>query len=102
MNILHYGGGRNRRVIYLLYTGQHYDPLIGAPPEHARYFPPADSVPAAALAREEAALRIAREHNAAASLAAVERSRPAGSVPNSPAAGHTPSFAAAARNGAKR
>ena len=40
MQVLRYGGGQGRKVVYLLYTGQHYDPLIGPPPEHRRLFPP--------------------------------------------------------------
>ena len=104
MNVLHYGGGRRRRVVYILYTGQHYDPLIGPPPEHARSFPPLDEVPRAAHAREADALRLCEEHNEAAAIAAVERSRPAGSLPSSPATpagGYTSSFAAVARRGGR-
>ena len=81
--ILHYGGGHSRDTVYVLYTGQHYDPLLG--PKHARRFPPAEKEPQAAAAREAAALEIAEEQNRAAALAAVERSLPAGSLPNSPA-----------------
>jgi hypothetical protein len=81
--ILHYGGGRSRDVVYVLYTGQHYDPLLG--PHQARRFPPAERDPKAAAAREAAALDIAEDQNRAAALAAVERSLPAGSLPNSPA-----------------
>ena len=69
----------------MLYTGQHYDPLTGPAPAHAREFPPVAEVPKQAKAREAAALRIAQEHNEAANRAAVERSMPAGSLPTSPA-----------------
>ena len=83
--ILHYGGGRKRKVVYLLYTGQHYDPLVGPPPRHMRTFPPADTEAAASAVREAAAMQLAEEHSAAAALAAVERSLPIGSLPASPA-----------------
>lgn len=55
-----------RGRVYLLYTGQHYDPLIGADGTLAF-----ESAPAAEVL-EEAALAIAREHNEARSKAAVE------------------------------
>ena len=68
-----------------IHTGQHYDPLVGPPPTHARSFQSAAEAPKAAASREAAALRIAEEHNEAASRAALERSMPAGSI-SSPAA----------------
>ena len=80
MQVLRYGGGQGRKVVYMLYTGQHYDPLIGPPPEHRRLFPPAAERPKEAAAREDAALRIAAEHNEARDKAALERSLPAGSL----------------------
>ena len=55
-----------RGRVYLLYTGQHYDPLIGA--DGTLVF---ESAPAAEVL-EEAALVIAREHNEAKSKVAVE------------------------------
>ena len=81
---LHYGGERSREVVYILYTGQHYDPLVGSGGAQRR-FAPAESAPRAAAAREAAALEIAEDQNRAAALAAVGRSMPAGSLPSSPA-----------------
>lgn len=83
--ILHYGGERNREVVYVLYTGQHYDPLVSGDSGQARRFPPAERDPMAAASREQAALEIAEEQNKAAAIAAAERSLPAGALPSSPA-----------------
>ena len=82
MRILRYGGGRGRRVVYMLYTGQHYDPLLGPPPENKRTFPPSAEAPKASAAREEAALQLASDHNHEAARLARERSMPAGSMPS--------------------
>lgn len=82
--LLHYGGGRRRKAIYILYTGQHYDPLVGPPPHHTRVFPPLSKEAKANAAREAAALSIAEEHNEYAAALAAERSLPAGSLPTSP------------------
>ena len=84
MNVLRYGGGQRRKVVYMLYTGQHYDPLTGPAPAHVREFPPVEEVLEQAKRREAAGLRIAQEHNEAANRAAIERSKPAGSLPTSP------------------
>ena len=92
--LLRYGGGLGRPIIYTLYTGQHYDPLVGPPPEHTRVWPPDDgggqqqqqqqqqqraAAAAAAVreveAREAAALTIAREHAEHAARLASERSQ---------------------------
>ena len=69
-------------MCYLLYTGQHYDPLLGPPPQHERKFPPAADSPKAAAARETAALQIAAAHNEESLCKALERSMPAGSLPH--------------------
>ena len=60
MRSLRYGDGG--RAVHLLYTGQHYAPLVGAGAAAARSFDDAADA-AAAAAREEAALAIARAHN---------------------------------------
>ena len=94
--MLHYGGGQRRHVAYMLYTGQHYDPLVGPPPTCDRIFPPSYAVPKEGSAREAAALRIAEAHNDDAARLAAARAMPAGSLLASP----TPSLGinAAARS----
>ena len=82
--VLTYGGGMNRPTVYLLYTGQHYDPLVGPAPSFVRTFPPISSDQLAAGNRETAAQQIAADHNVAAAQQAFERSRGAGSLPNTP------------------
>ncbi len=86
MRVLHYGGGLSRKVVYMLYTGQHYDPLVGPGTEGRRSFPSRQEAPKSAAACEAAALAIAEEHKDAEALLAVERSLPAGSI-NSPSPG---------------
>ena len=71
-------------MVYLLYTGQHYDPLVGPAPEFARQFQPATRDAAGARAREAAACQIALEHTQEAAQKAIERSLPAGSLPSTP------------------
>ena len=70
MRSLRYGDGG--RAVHLLYTGQHYDPLVGAGAAAARSFDDAADA-AAAAAREEAALAIARAHNEERARRAKER-----------------------------
>ena len=84
-SILRYSGDRNRRVVYVLYTGQHYDPLVGPPPGHTKLFAPEGDDPKASAVREAAALEIAARHAIESARLAAERSLPAGSLPNSPA-----------------
>mmetsp|Transcript_26525 Transcript_26525/g.60593 ORF Transcript_26525/g.60593 Transcript_26525/m.60593 type:complete len:107 (+) Transcript_26525:977-1297(+) len=61
LRLLRYGvKNRPKWVIYLLYTGQHYDPLIGPSPYGVRRFPVNDD-PEKIQAREEAAIQIATE-----------------------------------------
>ena len=52
-------------VVYLLYTGQHYDPLVGPSPADQRLFGVADGAKEVE-AREEAAIQIAIDHRDAA------------------------------------
>ena len=78
--LLRYGAGEARKQVYLLYTGQHYDPLVGPAPRFERAFPPAHASAQPAEAREAAARRIAKQHNEEAQRLARERSLPVGTV----------------------
>ena len=87
---LHYQSDRGWPTVYMLYTGQHYDPLVGPGPTFARHFEDKVGGPkqaaAARAAREAAALAIAMEHSEQNARRAAERSMPAGQV--SPPATH--------------
>ena len=69
---LHYSpaAGEPASRIWLLYTGQHYDPLVGPPPGDARRL---DSSADADEARGAAALEIAAQHRAEAARRAAEK-----------------------------
>ena len=60
--VLKYGGGSDRPTVYLLYTGQHYDPLVGPPPARARQFAPVKRDMAGASARGGCASDRHRSH----------------------------------------
>ena len=70
LNFLRYSEGAPERRIYLLYTGQHYDPLLGD--DGALQFPVAEEGDALA-AREASALDLARAHNKEAAERALEK-----------------------------
>ena len=63
------GNGARKGTCYLLYTGQHYDPLIGA--DGTLIFPPGGAHDASAL--EASALALAKEHNETAARRAQEK-----------------------------
>lgn len=70
LSFLRYADGTPERRVYLLYTGQHYDPLLGA--DGALQFSTADAA-ATVDAREASALNVARTHNKEAAERALEK-----------------------------
>ncbi len=84
LSLLKYGSDGGLHTVYMLYTGQHYDPLAGPPPSHRRRFPSAvQERPAALGEREASALAIAREQNEHTAQLAAERALPAGQATRS-------------------
>lgn len=72
LNFLRYAheGTECKSCIYLLYTGQHYDPLLGA--DGSLCFPLSNSSDVRS-ALEASALEIARQHNTVVAARALER-----------------------------
>ena len=99
--LLRYGGGQQRHIVYLLYTGQHYDPLIGPPPSSVRKFAPDGALRASRqreaprsdeALREDEARRIAQQHHQESERQAIERSLPVGAMATMSLSGATHSY----------
>ena len=82
MRSLRYGDGG--RAVHLLYTGQHYDPLIGPSPSNQRRFPTEDDAKQMGQ-REDAAIAIAMDHRELAEKEKASRDNFTGySIPDYP------------------
>jgi len=73
LRVTRYAASSASDEVYLLYTGQHYDPLVGPSPDDLRRFPTAEAAEGVGAARCAAALEIASQHNEEAARRAARR-----------------------------